>query len=30
MMFMKTTEQIISYQKADDVYKDDRSDYILL
>ena len=27
-MFMKTTDQIIFYQKADDVYEDDRSDYI--
>ena len=27
---MKTTEQIIFYYKADDVYEDDRSDYILL
>ena len=25
---MKTTYQIIFYQKADDVYEDDRSDYI--
>ena len=25
---MKTSDQIIFYQKADDVYEDDRSDYI--
>ena len=27
---MKTTEQIIFYYKVDDVYEDDRTDYILI
>ena len=27
---MKTTEQIIFYYKADAVYEDDRTDYILI
>ena len=29
-MFMKTTKQIIFYCKTDDIYEDDKTDYILL